>query len=231
MLFFDYSMLILIPGLIISFIAQAMVDRAYAQYSKVPTLNGVTGAQAARDIMNFNGLSGVRIQTIPGVMTDNYNPRTKVMSLSHDVAAGATVAAVGIAAHETGHALQDAANYWPIRFRNAIVPVCGFASQASWPLFLLGLVFAQASRIGLWLMDAGILLFCVSLLFYIITLPVEFNASRRAVQALSQENIIAPEQIPGVRRVLKAAAMTYVASMLMALLNLLRLLVIRGRRN
>lgn len=231
MFFWDPTFLLLIPGIIITLIAQSKVQSAYNKYSRVQTRNGLTGAEAAREIMSANGLSGVGIRQIGGTMTDNYNPVDKVMSLSGPVAGGATIASVGIAAHETGHALQHAAGYWPLKFRNFIVPVCGFASSAAWPLFFIGLIFARTSHIGIWLMDAGIILFAISLLFYLITLPVEFDASNRAVKALRNQNLLQEDEIQGVKRVLTAAALTYVASMLMSLLNLMRLLLIRGRRN
>ncbi|MGI6109649.1 MAG: zinc metallopeptidase [Eubacteriaceae bacterium] len=228
--FWDWTMLILIPGIIISAIAQAKVSSAYSRYSEVRTANGLTGAEASREIMNDSGLRGVQIVQIGGKLTDNYNPKTKMMSLSQGVCNQATVAAVGIAAHETGHALQDMDGYAPMKFRNAIVPVCGFASNASWPLFILGFFFGNSS-FGITLMDIGIGLFCVALVFYLITLPVEFNASKRAMQALDQYGLVTEEELVGVKRVLNAAALTYVASMLAALLNLVRLLALRGSRN
>ena len=227
--FWDWTMLLLIPGLIISAIAQAKIKSAYSRYNEVPTANGVTGAQAAREIMLDAGLYGVDIVTIGGELTDNYNPKDKKMSLSRAVANRASVAAVGIAAHETGHALQDFDGYLPMRFRNFIVPICGFASNASWPLFIVGFFFGN-SQLGITLMDVGIGLFCVALVFYLVTLPVEYNASRRAMAALSSNGIVSEDELAGVKRVLNAAALTYVASMLAAFLNLLRLLVLRGNR-
>lgn len=227
--FWDWTMLLLIPGLIISAFAQAKIKSAYSRYNEVPTANGVTGAQAAREIMQDAGLYGVDIVTIGGELTDNYNPKDKKMSLSRAVANRASVAAVGIAAHETGHALQDFDGYLPMRFRNFIVPICGFASNASWPLFIVGFFFGN-SQLGITLMDVGIGLFCVALVFYLVTLPVEYNASRRAMAALSSNGIVSEDELAGVKRVLNAAALTYVASMLAAFLNLLRLLVLRGNR-
>lgn len=231
----DWTWILLIPGLIISAIAQAKVTSAFNRYSKVRTQNGVTGAEAAREIMQDSGLPSlrsIRIVPISGELTDNYNPSTKIMSLSQNVMNSATVAAVGVAAHETGHAIQDAVNYGPMRFRNAIVPVCNFASQASWPLFLIGLVFAGGQgSFGMMLMNIGILLYCVALIFYLITLPVEFNASSRALKALDEYRILEPDELQGAKRVLQAAALTYVASMLTALLTLVRLLVLRGSRD
>lgn len=230
MFFFDPTFLLLIPGIILAAIAQYMVSSAYKKYSKVQTRNGLTGAQAAQMIMHGNNLNNVGIRQIGGELTDNYNPSTKMMNLSQPVAYGNSIASVGIAAHETGHALQHAQGYWPLKFRNAIVPVCNFASSASWFLFFMGLIFARSSQIGIYLMDAGIILFCVALLFYIITLPVEFDASNRAVKALRNQGLLEEDEIRGVKKVLTAAALTYVASMLMALLNLLRLIILRGNR-
>lgn len=230
MFFFDSTFLLLIPGIILTIIAQSMVQSAYSKYSRVPTKNGLTGAEAARHIMQGNDLYGIDIQRIGGQLTDNYNPRNETMNLSVPVANGASIASVGIAAHETGHALQHAQGYWPLKFRNAIVPVCNFASSASWFIFFMGLIFARSSEFGYYLMDFGIILFCIALLFYIITLPVEFDASNRAVKALRNQGLLEEDEIKGVKKVLTAAALTYVASMLMALLNLVRLLAIRGNR-
>lgn len=230
MFFLDPTFLLLIPGIIITFIAQMMVNNAYNKYSQIGTKNGLTGAQAASEIMQKHGLYDVRIKQIPGNLSDNYNPRSHEMNLSNPVMYGNSIASVGIAAHETGHAIQHQEGYWPIKIRNAIVPVCGFCSSASWPLFIIGLFISRSSQIGFYLMDAGIILFSVALLFYLITLPVEFDASRRAVKAIREQNLLEEEEITGVKKVLTAAALTYVASMLMALLNLVRLLALRGSR-
>lgn len=224
------SMLILIPGLILAAYAQYQVSSAYKTYSRVRTRNGLTGAEAARRLLDINGLSNVGIESISGNLTDHYDPRSKVMRLSGGVGNQDSIAAVGVAAHETGHAIQDKEGYFPLRFRNAIVPVCNFASNAAWPLFFIGLIFGRGTNgFGGTLMNIGIILFCVSLVFYIITLPVEFNASRRAVAALQEYQLIAPGEEQGVKKVLRAAALTYVASTLMAFLNLLRLLALRNR--
>ncbi len=193
MYYFGSSWLILLPGLIIAAIAQAKVSKAYKTYSRVPTRTGMTGKDAARRLLDANGLTNVGIEMISGEMTDHYDPKRKVMRLSNGVGNGASLASVGIAAHETGHAIQDAKGYIPLRFRNAMVPVC-------------------------------------NLTFYIVTLPVEFNASSRAVAALTQYGIVSPGEEMGVKKVLSAAAMTYVASTLMAFLNLVRMLAIRERR-
>lgn len=233
MYFFDYTWFILIPGLIVSAIAQAQVTRNFNRYSEVPSSRRLSGAQAARSILNANGLSNVSLQAIRGNLTDHYDPRDKSISLSEGVVNSTSIAAVAVAAHETGHAIQDGRNYFPLRFRNAMVPVCNFTSQAAWPLFFIGLIFGGFSRtgsnIGYILMDVGILFFMIALLFYIITLPVEFNASHRALIQLEDQNLIDPGEKKAVKRVLSAAAMTYVASTFVAFLNLLRMLALRNR--
>lgn len=229
MFFWDWTFFLLIPGIIVAGYAQAQVSKAYRTYSRVATKNGMSGAEAARRLLDINGLRNVHIEGIAGELTDHYDPRSKVMRLSGGVGGGRSIAAVGVAAHETGHAIQDKEGYWPLKFRNAVVPVCNVASNMAWPLFFIGLIFGARSVLGTWLMDVGILLFCVSLVFYIITLPVEFNASSRAVAALTEYQLIAPGEEKGVKKVLRAAALTYVASALMAFLNLVRLLLLRGR--
>src|SRR5665647_2250251 len=196
---FDITFLILIPGLLLAAYAQYQVSSAYKTYSNVPTKTGITGAGAARAILNTNELKTVGIEEIAGNLTDHYDPRKKVMRLSQGVSQKASIAAVGIAAHETGHALQDKDGYWPLRARNIIVPVAGFGSNLAWPLFFLGLIFAQG-----WLMDLGIVLFSIALLFTVITLPVEFNASSRAVKSLIDNQIIQPGEEVAVKKVLRA---------------------------
>lgn len=227
---FDWTFLILIPGMIVAAYAQFQVSSAYKAYSKVRTKNGITGAEAARTLLDSNGLSTIGIEGVAGNLTDHYDPRSKVMRLSQGVGQQATIAAVGIAAHETGHAIQDKEGYGPLRFRSFMVPITGFASNLAWPLFFLGFFFSQTSW-GFALMDLGIVLFSLALLFNIITLPVEFNASKRAVDALLDNHLILPGEEIGVKKVLRAAALTYVAAALMSLLTLLRLLILRGSRD
>jgi len=227
---FDWTFLILIPGMIVAAYAQFQVSSAYKAYSKVRTKNGITGAEVARTLLDSNGLSTIGIEGVAGNLTDHYDPRSKVMRLSQGVGQQASIAAVGIAAHETGHAIQDKEGYGPLRFRSFMVPITGFASNLAWPLFFLGFFFAQTSW-GFALMDLGIVLFSLALLFNIITLPVEFNASKRAVEALMDNHLILPGEEIGVKKVLRAAALTYVAAALMSLLTLLRLLILRGSRD
>ena len=227
---FDWTFLLLVPGMIVAAYAQFQVSSAYKAYSKVRTKNGITGAEVARTLLDSNGLSTIGIEGVAGNLTDHYDPRSKVMRLSQGVGQQASIAAVGIAAHETGHAIQDKEGYGPLRFRNFMVPITGFASNLAWPLFFLGFFFAQTSW-GFALMDLGIVLFSLALLFNIITLPVEFNASKRAVEALMDNHLILPGEEIGVKKVLRAAALTYVAAALMSLLTLLRLLILRGSRD
>lgn len=224
-MYWDSTIIILIPAIIFSIVAQIMVKSAFSEYSKVRNSRGLTGADAAREILDRNGLTNVRIEHISGSLTDHYDPRANVIRLSDDVYGSATVAAVGVAAHEAGHAVQYAEGYYPIKIRNAIIPVTRFGSSLSTPLVILGLVLSWD-----FLITAGILLFCAVVLFQAITLPVEFNASGRALKTLRSSHFLEDDEMKGARSVLTAAAMTYVAAMLSALLSLVRLLVISGRR-
>lgn len=224
-MYWDSTIIILIPAIIFSIVAQIMVKSAFSKYSKVRNSRGLTGADAAREILDRNGLTNVRIEHISGSLTDHYDPKANVIRLSDDVYGSATVAAVGVAAHEAGHAVQYAEGYYPIKIRNAIIPVTRFGSSLSTPLVILGLALSWD-----FLITAGILLFCAVVLFQAITLPVEFNASGRALKTLRSSHFLEDDEMKGARSVLTAAAMTYVAAMLSALLSLVRLLVISGRR-
>lgn len=224
-MYWDSTIIILIPAIIFSIVAQIMVKSAFSKYSKVRNSRGLTGADAAREILDRNGLTNVRIEHISGSLTDHYDPKANVIRLSDDVYGSATVAAVGVAAHEAGHAVQYAEGYYPIKIRNAIIPVTRFGSSLSTPLVILGLALSWD-----FLITAGILLFCAVVLFQAITLPVEFNASVRALKTLRSSHFLEDDEMKGARSVLTAAAMTYVAAMLSALLSLVRLLVISGRR-
>lgn len=224
-MYWDSTIIILIPAIIFSIVAQIMVKSAFSKYSKVRNSRGLTGADAAREILDRNGLSNVRIEHISGSLTDHYDPKANVIRLSDDVYGSATVAAVGVAAHEAGHAVQYAEGYYPVKIRNAIIPVTRFGSSLSTPLVILGLALSWD-----FLITAGILLFCAVVLFQAITLPVEFNASGRALKTLRSSHFLEDDEMKGARSVLTAAAMTYVAAMLSALLSLVRLLVISGRR-
>ncbi len=224
--YFDPTMLLILPGLIIALWAQFKVNSTYSKYSSVEARSGLTAAQAARMLLDQNGLSNVRIERIRGHLTDNYDPSSKVLHLSDDVIDSTSIAALGVAAHEAGHAVQDAQGYRPLMLRSAMVPVTRIGSGLAIPLFMLGLIFAWEP-----LVNVGILLFSLVVVFSLVTLPVEFNASRRALETLEGSGMLDTDEVSGARSVLSAAALTYVASALQAILNLLRLLVISGRGN
>ncbi len=227
MFYFDiWYLYLILPAALLAMYAQVKINSTYSKYSKVASRRGVTGAEVARRILDQNGLQSVQIGHVAGNLTDHYDPRTQVVNLSDSVYNSTSVAAIGVAAHETGHAVQHAVGYAPIRIRNAIVPVVNIGSTLSIPLFLLGFLFS----IGI-LADIGILLFSFAVLFQLVTLPVEFNASRRAIATLESGYILEDEELGGAKKVLGAAAMTYVASAAMALAQLLRLILIRGDRD
>lgn len=226
----DWTLILLIPGLLLTLWAQYKVKSTYHQYSAVQAPYGMTGAAVARRILDSNGLHHVPVELVPGHLSDHYDPRSKVLRLSESVYHSNSVAAVGVAAHEAGHALQDAKGYIPLRFRIFMVPVCNIGSHLAMPLFFLGILFGLGSLFGDWLALAGIAAFSLSVFFQLITLPVEFNASRRAMHCLSGSGTMSKEQLSGSRRVLNAAAMTYVAALAVGILSLLRLLLIFGSR-
>ena len=224
--YFDWTVLIVLPALVFTFWAQIKVNSSFEKYSRVMSRGHITGAEAARRILDANGLYDVKIERIAGNLTDHYDPRDRVVRLSQGTHSVATVAAVGIAAHEAGHAVQHATSYGALKLRNAILPVCRIGSAAAMPLFLIGLFLAADA-----LMLFGILAYSVVTLFQLVTLPVEFNASRRAMVALERSGHFSGEEADGARCVLRAAAMTYVAALATSLLTLLRLLVLAsGRR-
>lgn len=224
-MFWDsYYFVLVMPAILVALLAQMRVKSAFANYSRVPA--GMTGAQAARYILDRGGLTNVQVRRIPGQLTDNFDPTTGVVSLSAEVYDKATVAAVGVAAHECGHALQYAEGYFPIRLRMAIIPATQLGSQLSMPLLLLGIVLSIEPLVA-----AGILLFSLVTVFQLVTLPVEYNASSRAVATLTNSGMVSGEEERGVRRVLSAAALTYVAALLVSAMQLLRLILIaRDRR-
>ncbi|MCM1577696.1 MAG: zinc metallopeptidase [Ruminococcus sp.] len=219
-----YGLLLL--SIAFSLIAQIMVKANFKKYSKTLNSRGITGAAAARAILDQNGLHNVRIERISGELTDHYDPRSNVIRLSDGVYDSTSVAAVGVAAHEAGHAVQYGVGYYPIKVRSAIIPVTQIGSRLTTPLVLLGLLFSWG-----WLIDVGIILFCAVVIFQAVTLPVEFNASGRALSILRDSYILEGEELNGARKVLIAAALTYVAAMVSALISLLRLIAIRGRRD
>ncbi len=226
---FDPTMLIVLPALILSVWAQIMVSSTFDKYSKISTRRGLTGYGAARAILDSNGLQNIKIERVHGHLTDHYDPRTGIIRLSDSVYDSASTAAVGVASHEAGHAVQYANKYVPIKIRSAIIPVTRFGSMLAMPLFFIGIIAALPE-----LMYAGIILYSAVAIFQLVTLPVEFNASSRALQALKSSKMLDDIELSGARKVLSAAAMTYVAALLTSLLTLLRLLVLagggRGRR-
>ena len=225
MYFLDYYYFIwVLPAMVLMIIAQISVKTTFSKYSKKAC--NVTGAEAARQVLQVNGVSGVKIERVSGNLTDHFDPRANVIRLSDAVYDSNSVAAAGVAAHEAGHAVQYALGYAPIKIRGAILPVCNIGSKLAIPLVMLGFIFE-----AFYLIDIGIIFFAVALLFQLITLPVEFNASRRAVSALSGYGILANEdEVRGAKKVLFSAAMTYVTSFLVSLAQLLRLLALANRR-
>lgn len=226
MFFWDISMIILIPGLLLAMYAQAKVSSTYNRYKKVTSHSGYTGAQFARKMLNDNGLYDVTITQISGRMSDHYDPRANQVRLSAEVYNGTSIASLGIAAHEVGHAVQHATNYFPLTVRNLVVPVTNFSSSIYMILIILGIIMNSFSMI-----QFGIMLFAVIVIFQVITLPVEFNASRRAIATLGGDGVLDAEELSGAKRVLGAAAMTYVAAMVTAVLQLLQLLMVFGGHN
>ena len=224
--YFDWTLIIVFPALLFTLWAQYRVQSSYKKYSAVPLPHVMTGASVARRILDANGLSDVPVQIVRGHLSDHYDPRARVLRLSEAVYHGNNVAAVGVAAHEAGHALQHGKNYVPLRFRMAIIPVCNIGSGLAMPLFIIGLFMAGFSSFADWLMLAGIAAFSLSVFFQLVTLPVEFNASRRAMRCLEGSGTMSGEQLRGSRRVLTAAAMTYVAALAVGLLSLLRLVIL-----
>ena len=208
--------------------ASSRVRSVFSRYSRVRSHSGMTGKEAAEQILRRNGIYDVQVIHIPGNLTDHYNPGKKTLGLSDSVYNSSSVAAIGVAAHECGHAVQHAVGYAPLTIRGALVPAANFGSALSWPLILVGLL--MNSQMSAMLINLGILLFSAAVLFQIVTLPVEFNASGRAVKALESSGMLYPEEVGDVKKVLRAAALTYVASAASMILQFLRLIIIGGRR-
>lgn len=228
---FDPTFILLIPAMIFAFYAQTKVQSAYKRYSGVENRNRITGAEAARRILDSNGLTHVSIEMTEGRLSDHYDPRKKIMRLSQKVYEEPSIASVSIAAHEAGHAIQDEKGYTPLKARNTIAPVISFASNLSWPLLIIGIIISSAGYYagGNLIFNIGIILFVGVVIFHAVTLPVEFNASKRAVEELVHLGIIQEEEQSSAKKVLSAAAMTYVAALAVAVANLIRILVMRGR--
>lgn len=223
--FYDPTWWLIIAGMILCLIASGNVSATYRRYSKIDNARGMTASEVAERILKGAGIYEVRIERIEGDLTDHYDPKNKVVRLSESVYHSSSVAAIGVAAHECGHVIQHYGGYVPIRVRNAIVPVVNFGSKMSWPLILLGILFGLTS-----LVDIGIILFSVVLLFQLVTLPVEFNASKRAIRIIRDDGILQGDEVTGARKVLNAAALTYVAGTIATALQVLRLFLLFGRR-
>jgi len=226
MFYNDPTFLLLIPAMVLAFYAQWKVKSTFAKYSQVACQRGYTGAQVARYILDDYRLQAIAVEHIPGQLTDHYDPRAAKLRLSDGVYGSNSIAALGVAAHEAGHAIQDAKGYFPIKLRNGMVPMTNLGSTLAFPLFLLGM-FAGMPMF----MDIGIILFSLAVVFSVITLPVEFNASRRAIRVLADGRFLMDKELDGAKAVLNAAALTYVASTTMAVLNLIRLLMLRNQRD
>lgn len=226
--YFDPTYILVLIGVLISLIASARVKSTYSKYARMRSRTNMTGAQAAQRVLNSAGIHDVRIQHVAGNLTDHYDPRNKTLNLSDAVYGSASVAAIGVAAHECGHAIQHQQGYSPLNIRSALVPVANFGSAAAWPLIILGVIFGGAGSI---FCQIGILFFSAAVLFQLVTLPVEFNASRRAVRILGDTGILSEQELPYTKKVLKAAALTYVAGAAAAILQLLRLLILFGGRD
>ena len=227
-MYFDPTYYLVVIGAVICLLASARVNSTFQKYSKMRTLQGVTGAQAAEQILRSAGIFDVRVERVAGNLTDHYDPKNKVLRLSDAVYGQATVAAVGVAAHECGHAIQHAKGYAPLKFRTALVPIANIGSMLAWPLILIGLLFnSQSSYL---LIQIGILAFSAAVLFQLVTLPVEYNASNRAIHILEGSGMMYGEEVGAAKKVLSAAALTYVASAAASILQLLRLVLLPGGR-
>ena len=228
---FDWTYLVLVlPCIILSMWASSRVNATFNKYSKQFSSRRITGAQAAQRVLAANGVTGVRIQRVSGNLTDHFDPRTNVIRLSDSVHDSTSVAAIGVACHEAGHAVQYAVNYAPIKLRAAIIPLTNFGSKLAMPLILIGIALSALGNFSYTLVYLGIAAFGLSLVFQLVTLPVEFNASRRAMNAIEQTGLLTPQEQQGAGKTLSAAAMTYVAATAVALAQLLRLIVLFGGR-
>ena len=218
--------IILLPGIIFAIWAQTKVTNSYHKWSEILSVGGLTGKEVARFVLDDNGLNDVRITSVSGTMTDYYDPRKKIIALSDGVANSSSIAAIGIAMHEVGHAIQYKHNYLPIKLRNIIIPLSNFVSRMMWPLVITGLVFSfllfPGSTFGLAILYISVISFSLAVLLNLVTLPVEFNASRRAISILEAKGYLMQDELEGAKKVLGAAALTYVAALVVAILNLLR---------
>ena len=227
-MYFDPTYFLVLIGVVLSLLASGRVKSTFAKYSQMRNSRGLTGAQAAEQVLHTAGIYDVRIEHVGGNLTDHYDPRTKVLRLSDSVYGQTSVAAVGVAAHECGHAIQHAQGYAPLKLRSTLVPIANFGSKLAWPLIIFGLfISGESSTI---LINAGIIAFLGAVVFQLVTLPVEFNASNRAIRMIADSGMMYGEEIKGAKKVLSAAALTYVASAATAILQLLRILILTGGR-
>lgn len=232
MMYYDWTFIILIPAILFTLYAQAKVKGNFEKYSKIQTSRRITGKEAARKVLDSKGLTNIQIRPIHGNLTDNYNPKEETIFLSENVIHSTSIAAVGVACHEAGHAIQDAEDYAPINIRNSIVPVVNIASMASWPLAIVGIMLlSSGNQIGDLVFTVAVLAFVGVIAFHLVTLPVELNASKRALTQLEELGIVMGDEKRGAKKVLDAAAMTYIAALAMAVLNLIRILALRNSRD
>lgn len=230
-MYFDWTYFFLVlPAMLFAMIASAGVNSTFAKYSKQYSSKGVTGAQAARLVLDKNGLQHIPIEQISGKLTDHYDPTANVIRLSSDVYNGTSTASIGVACHEVGHAIQHAVGYTPIKIRSAIVPMTNIGSKLAVPLILIGIICSTMGEIFVWLAYIGLIGFSLTAIFQLVTLPTEFNASSRALATIRDNNILTPDELRGARKVLSAAAMTYVAALAVAVAQLIRLIIIVSRR-
>jgi Zn-dependent membrane protease YugP len=220
--FWDWTLFLLIPAILLSLYAQVRVSSTFNKYSQVPSARGLSGAEGARMMLDAGGLSNVVIEPVSGRLSDHYDPRSKILRLSRDVGDSRSLSALGVAAHEAGHAFQDAEHYAPMRIRSVLVPAANIGSNLGWILFVIGLILGGIPS----LMNLGIVLFSAAVFFTVVTVPVELNASRRALAMLSSHGILVSTEVDGARKVLNAAALTYLAAALMAILNLVRMILL-----
>ena len=229
---FDWTYFVLVlPCMIFAMIASSRVNSTFQKYSTQYSQRRITGADAARRVLQHNGITGVRIERVAGNLTDHYDPRTNVIRLSDSVYSSTSTAAIGVAAHEAGHAVQYAKGYAPIKLRAAIIPLTNFGSKLAMPLILAGILLTALGQLSTILVYLGIAAFGLSFVFQMVTLPVEFNGSRRAIRAIEEAQLLTDEERRGAQQTLKAAAMTYVSAMAVSLAQLLRLILLYGRRN
>lgn len=227
-MYFDPTYILVLIGVVLSLAASGMVNSTFNKYAKVRNVKAITGAEAAQQVLLAAGIHDVRVERVSGNLTDHYDPRSKVLRLSDTVYGSSSVAAVGVAAHECGHAIQHAKGYAPLKLRSTLVPIANFGSKIAWPLILIGLLFtSETSNL---LINIGIIAFSAAVLFQLVTLPVEFNASNRAIRMIADTGMMQGEEIQSAKKVLNAAALTYVASAATAILQLLRIVLLTGGR-